>query len=365
MGNLLNYKEILWLNRFDGTGYGIWARRSVEAIQSSNDFLVAISPQFRLPQADPLAILQEIKLKDPIIVHNYIPNYTTPKDHGFCTCTELRQPPQDQLYNLNQARFILSLGNWCSDVYKDCVDNPEKVFPVNFPLPKRLYHVNGSSVKFNIPDNFKFKFLFVGRIDIRKNIDTLIRCFKEEFGNNSEVCLLLKLTGEEDICVPKWLMDQKLTKNIFWVPDRVENMADLLRSVNAYVCTDFGEGWGAPSTEAMLCGVPVIMPNHSGHLNYGNKHNSWLIDVKDWEYIGYGKTNHYPELLPASAMVKYPKEDSVKKQMAKVYEQFKDVKREEYKHHVKIQEALKVETIVSYPYVLNQFKKAFDWIGEH
>ena len=361
----MDYKEILWLNRFDNTGYGIWARRSVEAIQSSNDFLVAISPGFKLPQIDPLAILQEIRLEDPIVVHNYIPNYILPKGHGFCTCSELRKPPQDQLYNLNKARFVLALGNWCSDMYRTHLDEPAKVFPVNFPLPKRLYGVNGNTVKFDIPGKFKFKFLFVGRIDIRKNIDTLIRCFKEEFEDNKEVCLLLKLTGEEDICVPKWLMDQRLTNNIFWVPDRVENMADLLRSVNAYVCTDFGEGWGAPCTEAMLCGVPTIMPNHSGHTNYGHKHNSWLIDVKKWEYIGYEKENHYPSLLPPSAMVKYPKEDSIRANMANVYEQFKDAKRKDYKYHVKIQEALKVETIVSYRYVLNQFKKAFNWIAEH
>jgi len=360
-----DYKEILWLSKFDETGYGIWARRNVEVIQSSNDFLLGISSYHRLPPTDSISILQEINLEKPYIVHNFIPNYTLKEGEGFCTCSELREPPQDQIYNLNKAEFVLTLGNWCTKVYKDCLDEPEKVFPVNFPLPKQYYRVNGPTVKFDIPDHYKFKFLFVGRIDIRKNIDTLIRAFKEEFGNNNEVCLLLKLSGEEYTCVPKWLMDQKLTKNIFWVPDRVENIADLLRSVNAYICTDFGEGWGAPCTEAMLCGVPTIMPNHSGHLNYGNKFNSWLIDVNDWEYIGYGKTNYYPHLLPPSSMVKYPKEDSIRANMAKVYEQFKDAKREEYQHHVKIQEALKIETIVSYRYILEQFKTAFKWISEN
>ena len=160
-------------------------------------------------------------------------------------------------------------------------------------------------------------------------------------------------------------MDQRLTNNIFWVPDRVKNMADLLRSVNAYVCTDFGEGWGGPCTEAMLCGLPTIMPNHSGHLNYGNKKNSWLIDVGDWEYIGYGKLNIYPDLLPPSAQVKYPKEDSIRVNLANVYEQFKDIPRVNYQNHHKIIEALKVEEIVSYRYVLNQFRTAFEWIGEN
>ena len=360
-----DYKEILWLSEFNGTGYGVWGRRTVNAVQSSNDFLIKIRCYYPLSKIDPLRPLQEIEVKNPFIVHNFVPNYGIGKDEGFCTCTELKKPPDDQIYNLNRAKFVLALGDWCTKVYKECLDEPEKVFPVNFPFPKRLYSPSGPTVKFDIPDNYKFKFLFVGRIDIRKNIDTLIRCFKEEFGDNKEVCLLLKLTSEQQFCVPKWLMDQNLTKNILWVPDRVEYMAELLRSVNAYVCTDFGEGWSAPCTEAMLCGIPVIMPNHSGHLNYGNEFNSWLIDVNDWEYIGHNKINIYPDLLPPSAMVKYPKEDSICENLSQVYEQFKDAKREDYIYHVKIQEALKVEKIVSNRYVLEQFKTAFKWIAEN
>lgn len=361
-----DYKEIVWFNRFDGTGYGVWARRSVEVIQSSTDFLLKISSPFPLSLGDPFKPLLEVEVKDPYIIHNFIPTYKLRDGkEGWCTCTELRRPPQEQVYNLNRSKFILALGDWCANIYRDCLDEPEKVFPVNFPFPKRLYAPIGPTVKFDIPKQYKFKFLFVGRIDIRKNIDTLIRCFKDEFGGNKEVCLLLKLTSEQQFCVPKWIMDQKLTNNIFWVPDRVKYMADLLRSVNAYVCTDFGEGWGGPCTEAMLCGLPTIMPNHSGHLNYGNKNNSWLIDVKDWEHIGYEKPNMYPGLLPPSAQVKYPKEDSVRKQMGSVYEQLKDWKREDYIHHIKVIEALKVEKIVNYGYVLNQFRTAFRWISEN
>ena len=361
-----DYKEILWISSFNKTtGYGVWGRGTVNAIQSSNDFLVKIKCPFPMPFNDPLRPLQEIEVKKPYVVHNFIPNYKLSEGEGFCSCTELRRPPDDQIYNLNQAKFVLALGDWCTKIYKECLDEPEKVFPVNFPFHRRLYGPIGPTVKFDIPDHYKFKFLFVGRIDVRKNIDTLIRCFKEEFGDSKDVCLLLKLNGEGYTCVPKWLMDQKPTKNIFWVPDRVQHIADLLRSVNAYICTDFGEGWGGPCTEAMLCGLPTIMPNHSGHLNYGNEYNSWLIDVNDWEYIGYNKNNIYQHLLPPNSMVKYPKEDSVRANLAQVYEQFKDAEREDYQYHVKIVEALKVERIVCDRYILEQFKTAFKWIGEN
>lgn len=361
-----NYKEIEWISHFANNGYGLWARRNVEAIQSSPDFLVKIRTMFPLPITDPLQPLQHVEVKDPYVVHNYIPTYKLPdgKD-GWCTCTELRKPPDEQIYTLNHSKFILALGKWCTDIYKEHLDEPEKVHTVNFPFPDRLFAPIGQTVKLNVPEQYKFKFLFVGRVDIRKNIDTLVRCFKEEFGNNKEVCLLLRLNSEGRMCTPKWLMDQRPSNNIFWMPDIVPYMGDLLRSVNAYVCTDFGEAWGGPCTEAMLCGLPTIMPNHSGHTNYGNKWNSWLIDVGDWEYIGYEKENIYKELLPPSGQVKYPKEDSIKKQMANVYEQFKDAKRKEYIHHVKIQEALKVRNITNYGYVLNQFRTAFKWISEN
>ncbi len=362
-----NYKEIEWVSNFSYTGgYGIWGRRNVEVIQSSIDFLVKIKTMFQLNINDPLRPLTEVEVKDPYIIHNYIPTYKLGSGkEGWCTCTELRRPPDDQIYNLNDAKFILSLGKWNTEIYKKHLDNPERIHTVNFPFPSRLYGPIGETVKLNVPEQYKFKFLFVGRIDIRKNIDTLIRCFKEVFGDNKEVCLLLRLNSEGRMCTPKWIMDQRPTKNIFWIPDHVDYIGDLLRSVNAYICTDFGEAWGGPCTEAMLCGVPTIMPNHSGHTNYGNKNNSWLIDVKDWEYIGYDKPNVYKELLPASGQVKYPKEDSIKRQMASVYEQFKDWERKDYIHHLKVIEALKVKEIVNYGYVLNQFRKAFRWISEN
>ena len=157
-------------------------------------------------------------MKDPYIIHNYIPKYKiNGEKEGFCTCSELRVPPENQLYHLNESKFVLALGEWCTKMYKECLDEPEKVFPVNFPFPRRLYSPIGSTVKFDVPEKYKFKFLFVGRIDIRKNIDTLIRCFKEEFGDNKEVCLLLKITAEGFFSTPRWLMDQRPSNNIFWV----------------------------------------------------------------------------------------------------------------------------------------------------
>ena len=65
-----DYKEILWKSHFSTNGYGIWGRRSVESLQSSNDFLVKIDCPYPLDKRDPFEPLQRIELKDPYIVHN-------------------------------------------------------------------------------------------------------------------------------------------------------------------------------------------------------------------------------------------------------------------------------------------------------
>ena len=55
-----DYTEILWGSHFGTNGYGVWGRRSVEAIQSSNDFLVKINAPYPLDNRDPLRPLQLI-----------------------------------------------------------------------------------------------------------------------------------------------------------------------------------------------------------------------------------------------------------------------------------------------------------------
>jgi len=359
-------RGIRWINTFDGSGYGVWGRRNVFALMKSKNYIVKVRPRTILEKTDALYGLTQIPdpTEDMITVHNMIPLYPiTEKKSGYCTATEIGRPPDEMIYNTNNADFVLTLSDYTTEVYKKVVDNPEKVFPVNFPIPKGLYTPEGPKISFEIPQHYKFKFLFVGRIDIRKNIPTLIQAFKDVFGHKKDVCLLLKL-GSPIECIPKWIMDQRPTQNIFWIPDYIADMEKLYRSVNSYVCADLGEGWGAPCCESMLSGIPVIMPRHSGHLSYGNDKNSYLIDVGEWDFIGY-KENKYPQLLPPFGRIKHPNIDSLKEKLKEVYDEFKGIKRNEYIKHPKIKEALKIQEIVDYPYVYKQLDKAFTWVYDN
>jgi glycosyltransferase involved in cell wall biosynthesis len=267
---------------------------------------------------------------------------------------------------MEDSLFVLALSSHSTNIYKECLSQPDKVFKVNFPFFRGDYSPVGPYVKWkeNL-DKYKFKFLFVGRIDVRKNIKTLIKAFNSEFGKSKDVCLILKIYSP-DYNVPIWLNKQKLSNNILWLKDKISNMSVLYRSVNAYICSDLGEAWGGPCTEAMLCGLPTIAPRHSGHLDYMDDNNSYLIDVEDeWKPIGRRKDNIYENLLPSDGLVKYPIFDSIKEKMRETYEEFKDLSREETLTHPKIAEALKVQQRVDEKTIYNQLNTCFDWVDKN
>lgn len=356
--------DIEWRGTFDQSGYGIWGRKLCRILAESGIYRVkSISIRGRLERSDPFYYLQDLKLDNPIKINNVIPLHPPrTKKTGFCTCTELRKPPAEQISAMNKADFILALSQFSTDSYKAVLDEPEKVFKVGFPMFKGEYNPKGSTLKLtNIDDKYKFKFLTVGRIDVRKNIETLIKCFSEEFGNNPEVCLILKIYSP-NYCVPLWIKKYNPSNNIFWFDVRIPDMDILYRSVNAYITTDLGEAWSGPTQEAMLCGIPAIAPRHSGHLDYMTDGNSFLIDVSDWKPIGHREDNKYERLLPSQAEVKYPLEESVKEKMREVYERYKGMNREEVLSDLRIKNAIMSQKKVSRNIILEQLNKCFDWV---
>lgn len=359
--------DIVWENTFDISGYGIWGRKCVESLLWGNKYNVKISPRgvFLKPD-DILYKLQYTKVKNPIKVINLIPLRESPPTGdltGYCTCTEIKNPPQEQIDNMNKAKFVIALSSFSEQVYKDALDEPEKVFRVNFPIFRGEMSPYGEQIIWK-KINKKFKFLFVGRIDVRKNIKALIRGFKQEFGKNRNVVLILKVYSP-DYNIPMWIKEEDPTDNIVWLRERIKSMDLLYRSVDAYVTADLGEAWSAPTQEAMLCGLPTIAPRHSGHLDYMNDENSWLVDVSDWREIGRRKNNLYSRLLPENGLVKYPNVTNLRTQMRTVYETFKGKSKAEVYKHPKIKNAMDTVKITDQATIYKQLDKCFTWVREH
>jgi len=123
----------------------------------------------------------------------------------------------------------------------------------------------------------EFVFLCVAENTPRKNLPTLVRCFEKAFQNKDDARLVLKLglhgEGELRRCVSQ---PHKITLFTDELDDEAE-LVDLYRRAHCFVLPTRAEGFGMPVLEAMATGLPVIVTDYSGHLDFCTEANSFLI----------------------------------------------------------------------------------------
>ncbi len=117
------------------------------------------------------------------------------------------------------------------------------------------------SAKYNLPDDY---ILYVGTIQPRKNLETLIEAFNR-LKQDRDIPHKLVIVGRKG-----WLYEQ-LFKRIHelgldeeilftgFVPD--EELPSIYGRASVFVYLSLFEGFGLPPLEAMACGIPVITSN--------------------------------------------------------------------------------------------------------
>jgi glycosyltransferase involved in cell wall biosynthesis len=143
---------------------------------------------------------------------------------------------------------------------------------------KRRYFTKGKTI-----------FLNVGKWEVRKGHNELLEAFNSAF------------TPEDN--VELWMMNQNPfigVHNENWktryVASTMGPKIKLLPRVNTqaelrvlYNTVDFGvfpahaEGWNLEPLEMMACGVPSIVTNYSGHTEFCNDSNSYLVEPNGME----------------------------------------------------------------------------------
>ena len=114
--------------------------------------------------------------------------------------------------------------------------------------------------KFKI-QNSKF-IIYVGAIQPRKNIETLIEAYEIIKKNFSD--LKLAIAGDLGWQYGPILEKIKSTEGVIYLGKfRTKDLPALLRGAEAFVLPSLYEGFGLPAVEAMACGVPVIAANNS------------------------------------------------------------------------------------------------------
>jgi glycosyltransferase involved in cell wall biosynthesis len=138
----------------------------------------------------------------------------------------------------------------------------------------------------------------VFRWGYRKGYDVLLRAYLEEFSSSDDVSLLLvsrpiKLlegVGEQQIVDDFNNIRASINKSeddlphvaLYTEPTPERKMPQIYALGNAFVLISRGEGYGLPFCEAASMGLPVIASNCSGHSDFLNKDNSYLVDPDEY-----------------------------------------------------------------------------------
>ena len=171
---------------------------------------------------------------------------------------------------LNAADRVFTPSVWGRDVMSANGVDPQKIKVVPGGVDADAYNFWGP--KLELP-NVPFKFLMVGKYEVRKGYDEALRAFKDVFGDDPNVMLLLKATSFVDNDAVQQ-MQAKIAE--IGIPQaklvdgaiQTHLMASLYRSCDCLIYPSRGEGWGLPLIEAMASGLPVLTTNVSGHSEF-------------------------------------------------------------------------------------------------
>ena len=136
--------------------------------------------------------------------------------------------------------------------------------------------------------NDEFTFVCVkgwrGGMEDRGGVQYLLKAFNEEFKDEENVKLILKLNSSYKIDdlnseISKIGID-KLNKNVIIIDNNIgySELSNIYNQGDVFVCPTRSEGFNLPGIEAMACGLPTIQTGYGGQTDYMNDKNSKTVD---------------------------------------------------------------------------------------
>jgi glycosyltransferase involved in cell wall biosynthesis len=162
-----------------------------------------------------------------------------------------------------------------------------------------------------------FVFLHVSSGFPRKGVDLLLEAYFSGFSASDDVCLIIKTFPNVHNEVARQLTDWQATSST--PPECIhidkdigeEEIHELYGLADCLVYPSRAEGLGLPIAEAMASRVPVIVTAYSGHMDFCNEQNAFLI-----RYSGAPSKSHFS--VPG-AMWAEPEVAHLREQLRLVY----------------------------------------------
>jgi len=225
---------------------------------------------------------------------------------------------------LNGLDMVCTPSEWGVDVLK----NNGLIVPAH-NIPGGVDHEIFNS-KNRKPDTKRFKFIHVGKKEVRKGTAKIIQAFAKAFPDDRKVRLSLFI---HNIHIPGFnstefvggvLRDFEGGKYMSVMSridtyDFVEDIVSIYNDHQAAVFATAAEGIGLPILEAMSCGVPTITTVNTAMLDYANDENS--ITIRDYKE----EPVYDPHFFPVSGergVWNAPSPEDVSSKMRWVYDNY-------------------------------------------
>ena len=231
--------------------------------------------------------------------------------------------PVDVLHSAESADVVWVPSKWGRDVLVANGIAKSKIDIVHEGVNHNLFHPHG-----RVPEERPFRFLMVGKYEIRKSYPEIFSAFASEFGNDPAVELVMKSDYFKDGNIKAQQMIEDLRSHGFenwrlnWGYSDLRDIAGMYRTADVFLSAPRGEAWGLPIIEAAASGLPVISTMYSGHAEFLKPIQTSVVDVA-WnlgavdcpEYQGY-----YP--FPDGDWGRWaiPRVDSIRDAMRTAYE---------------------------------------------
>lgn len=186
--------------------------------------------------------------------------------------------------HINNLDAVFVASKWGKEVLeKNGITTKIVVSPL--AVDTEIFKDHGNEKHFN---KDTYKFINIGKWEVRKGHDFLLEAFNNAFGQEDNVELFMInhnqfLSQQENKIWVDMYKNSKLGSKITPIA-RVPTHIDLAKLISDMDCGFFparAEGWNNEILEVMALNKPVITTNYSAHTEYCTKDNAFLIDIDE------------------------------------------------------------------------------------
>ena len=194
------------------------------------------------------------------------------------TIFELEPLTKEEVHQMNSMDKIFLPTDWAVDVAISSGVKKEKIYKTPFGVDNKIFYE-----KNKIKENDKITFINIGKWEIRKGHDILIKAFKKAFPKDPNVELIMH-------CDNPFLSEKERNEweSYYSFDNRIkishrfktqQELAELIKRCDCGIFPARAEGWNMELAEMLAMGKHCIATNATAHKEFVNKDVCELVEV--------------------------------------------------------------------------------------